>query len=133
MTNIKFSQVLFGCLLILMFMRFGIGAEKTYDCEYRHYSDTDGHHRVDGDFKLKFTVDRARDEGYMTGNNGRFKVGVIRQPDAITFVEITGTGNVMTTTVDQKNQSVHSRNTVLFGKLLASQYYGSCWSFERVE
>ena len=105
MTNIKFSQVLFGCLLILMFMRFGIGAEKTYDCEYRHYSDTDGHHRVDGDFKLKFTVDRARDEGYMTGNNGRFKVGVIRQPDAITFVEITGTPTERDSAIESPNPS----------------------------
>ncbi|GLO63828.1 hypothetical protein MACH09_43360 [Vibrio sp. MACH09] len=47
--------------------------------------------------------------------------------DQITFVEITGVKNVMTTTMAFDNgKSVHSRNTVSFGDLIPSQYYGSC-------
>jgi hypothetical protein len=53
----------------------------------------------------------------------------MRSGEGITFIEITGGGNVMTTTIDQKMVSAHSRNTVVLGgDLLPSQYYGKCVS-----
>ena len=42
------------------------------------------------------------------------------------FIEFTGSGNVVTTTITEKGVSVHSRNSVVFGKLIPSQYYRTC-------
>ena len=61
---------------------------------------------------------------------------VINAFHAITFIEITGTGNVMTTTIADSGVSIHSRNYVgppkpdsgLNQYLIPSQYKGSCSS-----
>ena len=63
----------------------------------------------------------------MLGNNGNSPVVHIDKGNGISFIEITGLGNVMSTTIDKKMNSVHSRNSVGFsGELIPSQYYGSC-------
>ena len=51
---------------------------------------------------------------------------MIKGVGVVSFVEITGAGNVVTTTVTEKGVCVHSHNSVIFGKLVPSQYYGSC-------
>ncbi len=55
-------------------------------------------------------------------------VRVFSQPGEgrIAFLEVTATGNLMTTTIDSNGVSAHSRHTVAMGELLASQFYGTC-------
>lgn len=67
----------------------------------------------------------------MVGNNGSTEVTSIYGDIAVTFIERLGSGATQTTTIDvMGNQSpypaVHSRHTIAAGKMLPSQYYGSC-------
>ena len=78
------------------------------------------------DFNLTFIVDGENNTAYMVGNNGSAEIAILSSSGNINFLEVTDTGNMMTTTIDSKLKSVHSRNSVLFGDLIASQYYGSC-------
>jgi hypothetical protein len=121
-------MILRAVVLIFTSLYFGIANADTVtiNCDYRYYSDKDGHYPVDGEFKLTFLYDKENDQAYIMGNNGSSRVTHFRQSDSMSFVEVTGTGNVMTTTIAEDLSSVHSRNSVMFGKLLASQYYGSC-------
>lgn len=98
----------------------------TFSCNYVFYNDVEGRHAVKSEFKLTFVIDRENGKAYMVGNNGSSEVEVVFNSDGITFVEITGTGNVMTTTITKNNATVHSRNSIMFGDLLASQYFGTC-------
>lgn len=62
----------------------------------------------------------------MVGNQGSAEVKMLISELGFTFIEITGAGNVITTTIDSAGDSVHSRNTVIGGKLVPTQYYGNC-------
>lgn len=62
----------------------------------------------------------------MIGNQGSTKVHLLNTDDGVSFIEITGSKNVMATTLDKNGASVHSRNSVINGELVPSQYYGTC-------
>lgn len=83
-------------------------------------------HEVNKRFELNFIVDKAAGKSYLLGNNGSYKVQLLESSDQLAFFEITATGNIMTTAIDRKLNSVHSRNSVMFGEMLPSQYYGKC-------
>jgi hypothetical protein len=104
------------------------GETETFICKYSTYSDGNGTHKVKDKFILTFIVDMTKKVAYMLGNQGSEEVALI--PSAvgkgISFVEITGLGNVMTTAIDAKGNSVHSRNTILDGGIVPTQYYGKC-------
>ena len=100
----------------------------TFVCDYTTVSTSEGHKKVSNSFVLTFIVDSDSDNAYMMGNQGTEDVILIAGDDKVTFIEVTDTKNVMSTTIDSVSNSVHSRNTVLFGELVASQYYGSCTS-----
>lgn len=99
-------------------------------CKYPNYSDKKGAHRTRDDFTLTFIVDLDKGTAYMVGNQRSTEVRAFRSgvsKEGLTFMEITPDGNVMTTTVlDPKGDSVHSRNTVVAGELVPTQYYGTC-------
>jgi hypothetical protein len=44
----------------------------------------------------------------------------------MTFIEMIDGGKVLTTTIDPSGKSVHSRNIIVEGEILPSQYYGTC-------
>lgn len=97
------------------------------ECKYTEFAQPDGLHKTKEDFVLQFLIDKNTGKSYILGNNGSAEVIRMGSEDQITFVEITGVKNVMTTTMAFDNgKSVHSRNTVSFGDLIPSQYYGSC-------
>ena len=98
----------------------------TYSCNYTTYSDQEGKHTVNVKFELNYIVDKAAGKSYLLGNNGSSEVKLLESEDQISFLEITATDNLMTTTIDSKLNSVHSRNSVMFGEMLPSQYYGKC-------
>ena len=99
----------------------------TLVCDYKVAATTDGLQLIEESFVLTFLTDDETSKSYLIGNNGSEEVQVIENSySAWTFVEITNSGNVMTTTVTESGDSVHSRNSVILGDLVPSQYYGKC-------
>jgi len=119
-------------LIIVLFAilpSMAFSATITFECDYSSYSDNEGHHAVENEFKITFLIDEDAGKSYIIGNNGSNEV--ILLPGAsgnFSFIEITDTRNVMTTTITSEGESVHSRNSVMFAELIATQYYGKCTS-----
>lgn len=118
---------------LLGFLAFGLfsanlmaTATTTFVCSYPSYSNEEGNHRTKGQFTLTFVVDSSKGTAYVIGEEGSAEVKMIAEKDAVTFIEVTPGGNVMTTTITANGQSVHSRNTVIAGKIVPSQNYGHC-------
>ena len=105
---------------------FAVAAPVTFVCDYKTFSNQEGHHQVTSKFALTFLVDG--DKAHLVGNNGSEPVTAIANDDYVSFIEVTANGNVMTTTILADGKSVHSRNTIMFGDLIPSQYYGTCES-----
>ena len=100
-------------------------ATQTFECIFTNFSDQKGNHKET--LKLTFLIDKEAEKSYIIGNNGSNPVAHFDRGNGISFVEVTGLGNSMSTTIDTKMNAVHSRNSVgILGKLLPSQYYGSC-------
>lgn len=102
------------------------GDTTTFECDYKIYGDDKGLHKVEAPFRLTFLIDTSSKKAYIIGNVGSSEVSLVPNADGLTLVEITGSGNVMTTVITSKGKSVHSRGGILFGDLVPSQYYGSC-------
>jgi len=98
----------------------------TFECDYKTYGDDKGLHKVKAPFRLTFRVDTSSKKAYIIGNVGSSEVSLVPNADGLTLVEITGSGNVMTTVITSIGKTVHSRGSILFGDLVPSQYYGSC-------
>jgi len=117
-------------LMILSFSLFSsviYASPVTFVCNYDSYSNTTGNHKVKSKFVLTFIVDNKNESAYIIGNNGSEKVAYFSHPmGGNAFVEVTTTKNIMSTAIDNKGNSVHSRNTLLNGGLIPSQYYGKC-------
>lgn len=112
--------------LLLLLPVLAYADTMSFSCDYGSYSDHEGNHKVEDKFELNFIVDDATGKSYLLGNNGSSEVKVLGSDGQLAFLEITATGNIMTTAIDDELNSVHSRNTVMFGKMLPSQYYGKC-------
>ena len=114
-------------LLPLLFISLKAVAEtSTFICNYEQFASPDGLEKSKEKFVLTFIVDRDSNKAYVLGNNGSEEVKLLETSERLVFIELTATGNIMTTTIDSKLQTVHSRHTVVFGELLPSQYYGNC-------
>ncbi len=78
------------------------------------------------------SIDYAAGTARMVGNAGSASLGAIMGANGATFVEITSTGNIMTTTVfawwdtDRRYVAVHSRHTAIAGDPVPSQVHGAC-------
>jgi len=99
---------------------------QTLVCDYPVYVDKAEVQRVKDKFVLTFIIDSAKNAAYILGNNGSAPVRLVTGDRGFTFIELTGSGNVMTTTIDSKRESVHSRHTLISGELVPTQYYGKC-------
>jgi hypothetical protein len=99
----------------------------TYTCRYQSYSDRKGNHKMAEDFKLVFVVDTEKEKAKTIGSKGSFDVEMLYSPSGgMTFIEMIDGGKVLTTTIDPSGKSVHSRNIIVEGEILPSQYYGTC-------
>ena len=116
----------FILILVAILSTHAFAGVRTYNCDYTNFADQDGIDTPRSPFLLKFVFDTTTNEAMMIGNAGMSPMIVVKNQEQISFVEINGAKNVMTTTIDSKQNSVHSRNTVIFGNLTPSQYYGSC-------
>ncbi|WP_338549061.1 hypothetical protein [Roseovarius phycicola] len=73
-----------------------------------------------------FKVDTISQKAYMQGNAGFVAVEIFVGESAFSFTEKLSSGAIQTTTVMRDGQAVHSRNTVLFGEIVAAQHFGNC-------
>lgn len=110
--------------LILLVASTCVLATTTYNCSFGSFSDNKGNHA--DKLELAFLIDDESEKAYIIGNNGSSEVAHIYRGDGRSFVEITGTGNVMVTTIAPNLKAVHSRNSVMLGQIIPSQYYGEC-------
>jgi hypothetical protein len=103
---------------------------KTFVCSFTEYvSQETPKTKVDQPLALTFIATPST--SLMVGNNGSAEVISFFGEIAVTFIERLGSGATQTTTIDvMGNQNpypaVHSRHTIAAGKMIPSQYYGTC-------
>jgi len=114
-------------ILTLTICSTGNASSTTYYCNYPEYASSDGVHKQKNKFEINFLVNGKNEKSYLLGNNGSSEVAIIDNWDGgITLIEITASGNVMTTVISKNGKSVHSRANSIAGELVPSQHYGSC-------
>jgi hypothetical protein len=134
MPPVSFNGYIFGVimrvsiLMLCLALPLSVSASPiTYNCTYDSYSNKEGGHQSKKDFLITFIVDEDGKNAYISGNQGTEKVAHFPLPmGGAAFVEVTDTNNIMSTAIDANGSSVHSRNTLLGGTLMPSQYYGKC-------
>lgn len=128
-------------LLVVLLSVFGIANENkhtTFSCEFTTHATEKGTYR--GDI-MRFTiVTNDTNATYtMKGNNGTSQGNIISGDKGSSFIKVTKRGNITTTTMsripplEEKQKAVHSRNILSGGKLLASQYYGTCQLVDEIQ
>lgn len=123
-------QMLGGSALIIVVMMscwttLATATGHRWTCAYSREASPSGIKSVN-DFKLEFTFDDVTGKAMLVGNNGLADVDVHVGNGAISFMEKLGSGAVQNTTISFTGGSVHSRHSLLSGKMIASQYYGQC-------
>lgn len=103
-----------------------MAATTSYMCKFEIGASPEGLKKQAKPFELRYVVDTATKKAYLMGNAGSSEVEIIPNTDGVSFVEITGSGNVMVTTIATSGDAVHSRNGIMFNALVPSQYYGKC-------
>lgn len=86
--------------IILIFPLLASANTSTYVCNYTSYSDQDGNHKVTEQFVLTFIYDKEANKSYMVGNNGSTELTHVPSSKQLSFIEVTATGNIMTTAID---------------------------------
>ena len=128
-------------LLVVLLSVFGLASgekQTTYSCEFTTYATPKGSFRSD---VMRFTIITNDSNGTysMKGNNSVSQGNIIRGDKGLSFIKVTKLGNITTTTmsrvppIDGKQKAVHSRNILSGGKLLASQYYGTCHLVDEIQ
>jgi len=129
-------------LLVLLLSVFGVAAEKrqtTYACEFPTYGTQKGAFKSDP--VVRFTIVSNDSNGTYTlrGTTGQSTGNIIKGEKGLSFIKVTKLGNITTTTItnvppyDKDQTAVHSRNILADGKLLASQYYGTCHIVDEIQ
>jgi hypothetical protein len=117
-------------LLLLVSVAFSLisqAATLSFTCNFPLAASPSGVKKESKPFELRFVSDIKTKKSYLLGNNGSSEVTPIgNQHGGVTFIEVTGSGNVMATVIAASGEAVHSRNGNMFGKLIPSQYYGKC-------
>ena len=125
------NKIVFIALLSV----FGMGNENIhtkFSCEFYSYANKDGIQATQKPLAFILITNDNNGTFTMKGNNGTSSGTTIRGNKGLSFIEITKTGNITTTTMAvvspyaNKQVATHSRNMLVNGKLLASQYYGTC-------
>ena len=102
-------------------------ATTSFTCNFPFAASPSGVKKESKPFELRFVSDTETKKAYLLGNNGSSEVTSIgNQGGGVTFVEVTDSGNVMVTAITASGEAVHSRNGIISGILIPSQYYGKC-------
>ena len=113
-------------LLFSMLCHAAFASTNKFECIYKNYSNEEGNYKAEENFSMSFIVDAITRKAYMLGNLGSTEVTLVPNTGGVTFIEVTGTGNIMVTVISEDGRSVHSRNGIVLGKIVPSQYYGRC-------
>lgn len=105
--------------------------QNTYMCTFTSYATAKGSFDKDG---MKLTLISHDNNGTFTikRSNDISQGKMIKGDKGISFIEISKRGNITTTTMtllpplENEQKAAHSQNILIGGKLMASQYYGSC-------
>lgn len=95
-------------------------------CKYHKFASIQKVDQVVEILQLTFSVELESSYAKVIRTNSERDVQLYPSGGGFTFVEITEDENVLSTTVDVHGKSVHSRNTIIAGDLVPSQFYGSC-------
>lgn len=102
----------------------------TYNCTYPMWNtENEVNQSNKEDLKMTFEVDSSTGKSQLIGNNGKSDVILYYSQlgKAITFLEVTGGQNLNISTISLVDyRSVYSRHPTYLGKIIESQYYGSC-------
>ncbi len=129
---------IFFVILLSVFSLANNNKHATFSCEFTTYATEKGTFRGD---VMRFTIVTNDTNGTYTikGNNGVSQGNIIRGDKGLSFIKVTKLGNITTTTMtgvppfEEKQKAVHSRNILAGGKLLASQYYGTCQLVDEIQ
>ncbi len=111
--------------IIALFLPCLVIADTTsYSCKFSIVASPKGLNKET--LNLQYVLDSKTKKAYTIGNMSSSEVEFIRNIDGISFIEITESGNVMVTAISSAGDSVHSRNGILLGKVIPSQFYGNC-------
>ena len=118
-------------LVLVVFSNLSVAGETadpiSFTCNFPLSASPDGLVENKKPMTLRFVMDKETKKSYFIGNNGSSEVMTIgNQGGGMSFIEITKTGNIMTTTITSSRQAVHSRNSNILGELVPSQQYGEC-------
>lgn len=112
---------------VLAFTSNTQAATTSFTCNFPTAASPSGVKKEAKPFEMRFISDTQTKKAYIVGNNGSSEVTAIQnQSGGVTFVEITDSGNVMVTAIATSGEAVHSRNGIMSGKIIPSQYYGNC-------
>jgi len=106
-----------------------LGGSVTYTCRYPTYADDKGVHKSDDDLKLVFLIDSSNETAKMLSGDGRpyVNVDMLYSPSGgMALIEKKSGADVLTTSIDTRGRSVHSRNIIVDGQISPAQYYGRC-------
>ena len=128
-------------LLMVFLSVFSFAADTkqtTFACEFTTYATEKGTFKGD---PVRFTIVSNDANGTYTlkGTSGQSRGNIIRGDKGLSFIKVTNLGNITTTTItyvppfDKDQKAVHSRNVLTEGKLLASQYYGTCHKVDEIQ
>jgi hypothetical protein len=98
----------------------------SYSCSFRIYASPEGLKTEEKPFELKYIIDRTTKKAYIVGNNGSAQVTEIPNLGGVSFLEVTGSGNIMVTAITSDGDAVHSRHSMDAKKIIPTQYYGKC-------
>lgn len=114
-------------LAVIVSIPISHAATTSFTCNFPLSASPSGVKKESKPFELRFVTDDQTKKAYIIGNNGSTEVIQFgNQGNGITFVEVTGSGNVMVTAITASGEAVHSRNGIIGGELIPSQYYGKC-------
>ena len=118
--------ILLFFITVMAFPWPSYAATTSFTCNFPSMASPSGVKKESEQFELRFLSDPKTKKTYLLGNSGSSEVTAIENLTGVTFIEITNSGNVMVTAITYSGEAVHSRNGIMEGKLIPSQYYGKC-------
>lgn len=117
---------IFNIIIFLTLSQYAHSAVTTITCAYDTFASIQKVDHTIEIMQLTFTVDTETSAAQVVRETGTTDVDLYPTGGGFTFVEVSELGNILTTTVDIKGKSAHSRNTIIDSDLVPSQFYGIC-------
>ena len=111
-------------ILNLAGVNFAQAATSKLDCSFNMVC-SPTHGCKSETFSLQYIFDGNANTAIIVGNSGTSQVEYHAGFEGISFVEKLFSGAIMTTTIANNGDAVHSRHTMISG-LVPSQYFGEC-------